>query len=236
MVAACDGFSFLHTHSGGPVTCRTVAFHTTWERCITIFEALRAHHPRLRPVARCSRPFIFVIQLQDCGKPYYLENYVAFFEALRAHYPHLRLVANCDLGDAAPVDLYDWHVYTGVKTEPPCPFGQGTALRSLLPCTLPAIAFNPSSQGLPSHPVLCCASRRSPSAVLCRLDASFRFDSVLTAQLLGSLRQQCAAAAQTRRPCLTCGRRLTSCGRAKTRTCSPQNTPSHPAAAAATSL
>lgn len=25
------------------------------------------------------------------------------------------MVANCDLGDAAPVDLYDWHVYTGVR-------------------------------------------------------------------------------------------------------------------------
>ena len=51
--------------------------------------------------------------MQDCGKPYYLENYIAFFEALRAVHPHLRLVANCNMGDSAPTDLYDWHVYTG---------------------------------------------------------------------------------------------------------------------------
>lgn len=51
--------------------------------------------------------------VQDCGKPYYLENYIAFFEALRAVHLQLRLVANCNMGNAAPTDLYDWHVYTG---------------------------------------------------------------------------------------------------------------------------
>ena len=51
--------------------------------------------------------------VQDCGKPYYLENYIAFFEALRAVHPQLRLVANCNMGISAPTDLYDWHVYTG---------------------------------------------------------------------------------------------------------------------------
>ena len=53
--------------------------------------------------------------LQDCGKPWYRENYIAFFEALRFSYPHLRLIANCDMGDGAPTDLYDWHVYTGAS-------------------------------------------------------------------------------------------------------------------------
>ena len=51
--------------------------------------------------------------VQDCGKPWYRENYIAFFMALRYSYPHLRLIANCDMGEGAPTDLYDWHVYTG---------------------------------------------------------------------------------------------------------------------------
>lgn len=51
--------------------------------------------------------------MQDCGKPYYLQNYLAFFEALRAVHPRLRLIANCDMGGSAPTDLYDWHLYTG---------------------------------------------------------------------------------------------------------------------------
>jgi alpha-N-arabinofuranosidase len=51
--------------------------------------------------------------MQDCGKAWYRENYIAFFMALRYSYPHLRLIANCDMGDGAPTDLYDWHVYTG---------------------------------------------------------------------------------------------------------------------------
>ena len=53
--------------------------------------------------------------VQDCGKPYNLENYIAFFEALRAVHPQLRLVANCNMGSSAPTDLYDWHVYTGAQ-------------------------------------------------------------------------------------------------------------------------
>ena len=42
----------------------------------------------------------------------YLNNYIAFFGALSARYPHLRLVANCDMGQDAPTDLWDWHLYT----------------------------------------------------------------------------------------------------------------------------
>ncbi len=52
---------------------------------------------------------------QDCNKPWYRENYIAFFEALRYSYPHLRLIANCNMGDGAPTDLYDWHIYTGAN-------------------------------------------------------------------------------------------------------------------------
>lgn len=53
-------------------------------------------------------------RVQDCGKPWYVENYLAFFFALRTGHPHLRLIANCDMGDAAPTDIYDWHIYTGM--------------------------------------------------------------------------------------------------------------------------
>ena len=46
--------------------------------------------------------------MQDCGKPYYLENYLIFFGALRAAYPHLRLISNCHMGGNAPTDTWDW--------------------------------------------------------------------------------------------------------------------------------
>ncbi len=50
--------------------------------------------------------------LQDCGKPWYVENYIAFFTAIRSKYPHMRLISNCDMTDHAPTDLFDWHMYT----------------------------------------------------------------------------------------------------------------------------
>ena len=54
---------------------------------------------------------------EDCGKPFYVENYNVFFGALRAKHPHLRLISNCELGDdAAPADSWDWHVYTNPQS------------------------------------------------------------------------------------------------------------------------
>ena len=50
--------------------------------------------------------------VQDCGRPWYVENYIAFFTAIRAKHPHMRLVSNCDMGDHAPTDIFDWHLYT----------------------------------------------------------------------------------------------------------------------------
>ena len=50
--------------------------------------------------------------MQDCGKPWYVENYIAFFAAIRARYPHMRLISNCDMDPHAPTDLWDWHMYT----------------------------------------------------------------------------------------------------------------------------
>lgn len=50
--------------------------------------------------------------VQDCGHPAYIGNYLAFFFAIKAHHPHIRLVTNCPLGDAAPTEIFDWHMYT----------------------------------------------------------------------------------------------------------------------------
>ena len=50
--------------------------------------------------------------LQDCGHPSYIGNYISFYFTIKAHYPHLRLIANCPLGDAAPTEIFDWHMYT----------------------------------------------------------------------------------------------------------------------------
>jgi alpha-N-arabinofuranosidase len=49
---------------------------------------------------------------EDCGKPFYVQNYNLFYGALHAVYPHMRLISNCDMGDDGPTDLWDWHVYT----------------------------------------------------------------------------------------------------------------------------
>ena len=50
--------------------------------------------------------------MQDCGHPYYVGNYIAFYYALRQAYPHMQLIANCNLGQDAPTDMWDWHLYT----------------------------------------------------------------------------------------------------------------------------
>ena len=46
--------------------------------------------------------------LQDCGKPFYINNYLLFFGAIRARYPHLALISNCHMGQDAPTDTWDW--------------------------------------------------------------------------------------------------------------------------------
>jgi alpha-N-arabinofuranosidase len=53
---------------------------------------------------------------EDCGKPWYLENYLLFAGALKAAAPELQLISNCDLGPAAPADLFDWHMYTSPQS------------------------------------------------------------------------------------------------------------------------
>ncbi|EIE26157.1 glycoside hydrolase, partial [Coccomyxa subellipsoidea C-169] len=49
---------------------------------------------------------------QDCGHPSYIGNYISFYFAIKARHPHMQLIANCPLGNAAPTDLFDWHIYT----------------------------------------------------------------------------------------------------------------------------
>ena len=62
------------------------------------------------------RPYItwsdHLVLLQDCGKPWYTENYIAFFTAIRSKYPHMCLISNCDMADHAPTDMFAWHMYT----------------------------------------------------------------------------------------------------------------------------
>lgn len=66
--------------------------------------------------AKPFRPITYLaIGNEDCGKPYYVSNYLLFYGALHAKYPHLRLISNCDMGAGAPTDLWDWHVYTNPR-------------------------------------------------------------------------------------------------------------------------
>ncbi|CAO2822378.1 unnamed protein product [Amaranthus hypochondriacus] len=55
---------------------------------------------------------------EDCGKPYYRENYIEFFTALRKAYPDIQVISNCD-GSSTPLDhpadLYDFHIYTSAN-------------------------------------------------------------------------------------------------------------------------
>ena len=64
--------------------------------------------PRVHECTRRLSPFCNNIRpsLQDCGKPYYVENYNAFYTALKEAYPELTLIANCDMGSGAPTELW----------------------------------------------------------------------------------------------------------------------------------
>lgn len=55
---------------------------------------------------------------EDCGKQYYLGNYMKFYEALKLMYPDIMVISNCD-GSSKPLDhpadMYDFHVYTSAR-------------------------------------------------------------------------------------------------------------------------
>ncbi len=46
--------------------------------------------------------------LQDCGHPFYVENYAAYYAAIKTSYPDIQLIANCNLDGKAPTELWDW--------------------------------------------------------------------------------------------------------------------------------
>lgn len=50
--------------------------------------------------------------MQDCGHPYYAENYQVFYEAIKAARPNITVIANCDLGAQGYTEMFDWHMYT----------------------------------------------------------------------------------------------------------------------------
>src|SRR6202044_3773786 len=61
-----------------------------------------------------SAPFALqyvAIGNEDCGKPYYLENYKSFYTALSAAYPNITLISNCGPDGSTSVTLWDYHVY-----------------------------------------------------------------------------------------------------------------------------
>ena len=81
--------------------------------------------PPARPPARspaCPPPSIPHACVQGCGlpwdkpspyfKPFYWQNALYFYAALKSQYPHLRLITSCALGDLAPVEVTEYHVYT----------------------------------------------------------------------------------------------------------------------------
>lgn len=50
--------------------------------------------------------------MQDCGHPYYLENYIAFYAAIKSRYPNIQTIANCNLDGHAPTEIWDWYDLT----------------------------------------------------------------------------------------------------------------------------
>jgi alpha-N-arabinofuranosidase len=48
---------------------------------------------------------------EDCGKPYYNENYQQFYDFLSDAYPDIKYVANCNLSGIASTDIFDYHTY-----------------------------------------------------------------------------------------------------------------------------
>lgn len=53
--------------------------------------------------------------MQDCGHPFYEENYVAFYNAIKAAHANMTIIANCDLGTKGPTEMFDWHLYTSSR-------------------------------------------------------------------------------------------------------------------------
>lgn len=78
----------------------------------TKYGAMRAAlgHPAPFPIN------IMAIGNEDCGKPYYLENYKEFYTAIKQAYPNMTLIANCDLtSSGGKNELWDFHTYQNTQ-------------------------------------------------------------------------------------------------------------------------
>ena len=53
--------------------------------------------------------------MQDCGHPFYEENYAAFYHAIKAAHANMTVIANCNLGMQGPTEMFDWHLYTSAR-------------------------------------------------------------------------------------------------------------------------
>ncbi len=60
----------------------------------------------------CARQLTLPALRSFLPQPFYTTNYDLFYGALKPRHPNLALIANCDLEADAPLDLWDWHVYT----------------------------------------------------------------------------------------------------------------------------
>lgn len=56
---------------------------------------------------------------EDCGKKYYLGNYLKFYTAIKHAYPDIKIISNCD-GSSQPLDhpadFYDYHIYSSASS------------------------------------------------------------------------------------------------------------------------
>ncbi|XP_073140710.1 alpha-L-arabinofuranosidase 1-like [Henckelia pumila] len=55
---------------------------------------------------------------EDCGKEYYIGNYLKFHSAIKSVYPDIKIISNCDASSKPldhPADLYDYHIYSTAK-------------------------------------------------------------------------------------------------------------------------
>jgi len=66
-------------------------------------------HPKPFPISYVA------IGNEDCGKPWYEENYKTFYNALNQAYPDIQLISNCEpkaFKEGAKTQVWDFHIYT----------------------------------------------------------------------------------------------------------------------------
>lgn len=66
-------------------------------------------HPQPFPISYVA------IGNEDCGKPWYEENYKLFYTAINTKYPDIQLISNCEpksFKEGAKTQVWDFHIYT----------------------------------------------------------------------------------------------------------------------------